>query len=83
MIPDGQNRFDRGQFVDGARYPTNFPAHKANPQERPANMTEVIRRLELSQHILDKNQATLTGPAIRGKRGPMQTFSSSSGDTAA
>jgi eukaryotic-like serine/threonine-protein kinase len=56
---------------------------RQNPQERPANMTEVIRRLELAQHILDKNQATLTGPAVRGKRGPMQTFSSSSGDTAA
>ncbi len=56
---------------------------RANPQERPGNMAEVIRRLELAQHILDKNQATLTGPAIRGKRGPMQAITSPSGDTAA
>jgi len=55
---------------------------KANPNERPADMVEVIRRLELAQHILDKNQATLTGPAIRGKRGPMQTLSASPGDSA-
>jgi serine/threonine-protein kinase len=56
---------------------------KQNPQDRPGSMGEVIRRLELAQHILDKNQATLTGPAIRGKRGPMQTLSSPSGDTVA
>lgn len=55
---------------------------KVNPQERPANMQEVIRRIELAQHILDKNQATLTGPAIRGKRGPMEPLSASSGDSA-
>ncbi|MCL2330681.1 MAG: hypothetical protein FWC56_05215, partial [Phycisphaerae bacterium] len=48
---------------------------RPNPQDRPANMGEVIRRLELAQHVLDKNQATLTGPAIRGKRGPMQPAS--------
>ncbi len=51
------------------------------PQNRPANMSEVVRRLELAQHILDKNEATLTGPAVRGKRGPMQTWSA--GDSAA
>lgn len=56
---------------------------RENPAERPPNMTEVIRRLELAQHILDKNEATLTGPAVRGKRGPMQTSSTSSGDSAA
>jgi serine/threonine-protein kinase len=56
---------------------------KENPTERPANMTEVIRRIEVAQHILDKNQATLTGPAIRGKRGPMQTVPDSPGGSAA
>lgn len=30
-----------------------------NPKDRPASMTEVIRRLDVAQHILDKNGATL------------------------
>jgi len=55
---------------------------KENPKERPANMSEVVRRLEVAQHILDKNQATLTGPAIRGKRGPMEAVSDSGGGSA-
>jgi len=56
---------------------------KPNPNDRPSDMTEVIRRIDLAQHILDKNNATLTGPAVRGKRGPMQAFSASPGDSAA
>jgi len=56
---------------------------RQNPKERPANMAEVIRRLEVAQHILDKNEATLTGPAVRGKRGPMQAASNPTGGSAA
>lgn len=33
-----------------------------NPKNRPANMSEVIRRLQVVQHVLDKNDATLVGP---------------------
>jgi serine/threonine-protein kinase len=36
-----------------------------NPKDRPQNMSEVIRRLEVVQHILDKNEATLIGPATK------------------
>ncbi len=33
-----------------------------HPRNRPANMGEVIRRLQVVQHVLDKNDATLVGP---------------------
>ncbi len=33
-----------------------------NPKNRPATMSEVIRRLQVVQHVLDKNDATLVGP---------------------
>lgn len=38
---------------------------RGNPNDRPANMQEVHRRLELAQHVLDKNEQSLTGPATR------------------
>ncbi|NLX15060.1 MAG: serine/threonine protein kinase [Phycisphaerales bacterium] len=33
-----------------------------NPKGRPDSMSEVIRRLQVVQHVLDKNDATLVGP---------------------
>lgn len=33
-----------------------------NPKDRPGTMSEVIRRLQVVQHVLDKNDATLIGP---------------------
>lgn len=30
--------------------------------------------MEPAQHVLDKNQSTLTGPSVRGKREPIQTL---------
>jgi len=40
---------------------------RANPKDRPNDMREVIHRLEVAQQILDKNEATLTGPVVLGK----------------
>lgn len=40
---------------------------QSSPKERPSAMREVIRRLEVVQHILDKNDATLVGP-VTGNR---------------
>jgi len=34
---------------------------RENPKDRPAGMPEVIRRLEVAQHVLDKNGITLMG----------------------
>ena len=39
---------------------------RENPKDRPADMQEVIRRLEVAQHILDKNGTTLIGGATEG-----------------
>jgi len=38
---------------------------RTNPKDRPKDMTEVLHRLEVTQHILDKNDASLTGPIVR------------------
>jgi eukaryotic-like serine/threonine-protein kinase len=40
---------------------------KPNPKDRPADMREVMHRLELTQQIMAKNEATLTGPVVRRK----------------
>jgi serine/threonine protein kinase len=37
------------------------------PKDRPSDMREVRFRLEVTQHILDKNGATLVGPVVRGR----------------
>lgn len=53
-----------------------------NPKDRPADMREVRYRLEVTQHILDKNGATLTGPVVR-RASRDEPVSASPGDTAA
>jgi serine/threonine-protein kinase len=53
---------------------------KANPQERPRDMREVLHRLKVAQQVLDKNESTLTGPVVRGNRTPTGNVSASSGD---
>ncbi len=55
----------------------------AHPKDRPGDMREILYRLEVTQHILDKNDATLTGPVIRGRGGAMKPVSASPGDSAA
>jgi len=39
---------------------------RENPKERPADMQEVIRRLEVAQHILDKNGTMPGGGPTEG-----------------
>ncbi|HOB75979.1 MAG TPA: serine/threonine-protein kinase [Phycisphaerae bacterium] len=48
------------------------------PKDRPTDMREVLCRLEVAQHVLDKNDATLTGPLLGDKdnRTPARTGSS-------
>ena len=55
---------------------------KTNPKDRPASMGEVLHRLDVTQHILDKNEATLTGPVVRGRRGSTDKVSVRPGDPA-
>ncbi len=55
---------------------------KTNPKDRPLDMREVLHRLEVTQHILDKNDATLTGPVVRGRRDSTDKVSASPGDSA-
>ncbi|HPD31918.1 MAG TPA: serine/threonine-protein kinase [Phycisphaerae bacterium] len=54
---------------------------RPNPKDRPADMREVIHRLELGQQIMDKNEATLTGPVVR-RKSPLGQLSASNGKTA-
>ena len=56
---------------------------KTNPKDRPADMRELLHRLDVTQHILDKNDATLTGPVVRGRRGSTDRVSAPPGDSAA
>jgi eukaryotic-like serine/threonine-protein kinase len=51
------------------------------PKDRPADMREILSRLEVAQHVLDKNDATLTGPLAGDKdnRNPARTSSASPG----
>lgn len=37
---------------------------QANPKDRPSDMQEIIRRLGVAQHIMDKNGLTLTGTTV-------------------
>jgi len=46
-----------------------------NPKDRPSDMQEVIRRLEVAQHILDKNGVTLSGTPKGQTQGPVSTSS--------
>lgn len=39
-----------------------------NVKERPENMREVIRRLEVVQHLMDRNETTVSGGPPRGKK---------------
>ena len=50
---------------------------KTNPRERPSDFSEVLRRLSVTQELLDKNDGTLTGPVIRRKDSPDEVSSSS------
>jgi serine/threonine-protein kinase len=50
-----------------------------HPKDRPVDMREVIHRLEVTQHILDKNDASLTGPVLRGRQGSVPTVSAPPG----
>jgi hypothetical protein len=52
-----------------------------SPKARPADMREVLCRLEVAQHILEKNEATLTGPLLGDKdlKNPVKTISASRG----
>lgn len=54
------------------------------PKDRPADMREVITRLEVAQHVLDKNDSTLTGPLLSDKdlRNSARTISASRGGSA-
>lgn len=54
-----------------------------HPKDRPADMREVLYRLEVTQHILDKNNATLTGPVVRRSGDAVREVTASPGDTAA
>jgi serine/threonine-protein kinase len=38
---------------------------KQNPKDRPADFAEVLHRLRITQAMLDKNDASLTGPIVR------------------
>lgn len=44
---------------------------QTHPKDRPADMREVLHRMEVAQHILEKNNASLTGPVVRGTRAPV------------
>lgn len=50
-------------------------------KDRPADMREVLCRLEVAQHVLDKNDASLTGPLLGDKdnQNPARTISASGG----
>jgi serine/threonine-protein kinase len=39
---------------------------KTNPKDRPPDMEEVLYRLRVTQEILRRNEASLTGPVVRG-----------------
>lgn len=54
---------------------------RPNPKDRPADMREVIHRLELTRQIMDKNEATLTGPLVR-RKGSANPLSTSQGNPA-
>jgi eukaryotic-like serine/threonine-protein kinase len=56
---------------------------QAHPKDRPSDMREVQYRLEVSQHILDKNRATLTGASLRDGGDAVKEVSTSPGDSAA
>lgn len=51
-----------------------------NPKDRPGDMHEVIRRLEVTQHILDKNGVTLRGTPQSQAQGSVSTSPASSPD---
>jgi len=51
-----------------------------NPKDRPAEMQEVVRRLEVTQHILEKNGVTLRGAPGSQAQGSVSTSSASSPD---
>ncbi len=54
-----------------------------HPKDRPADMREVLYRLEVTQHILDKNNATLTGPILSRSNDTIKEVTASPGDSAA
>lgn len=54
-----------------------------NPKDRPPDMRAVLQRLEVTRHILEKNNASLTGAVIRPEKEGKQEASASPGDSAA
>ncbi len=54
-----------------------------NVKERPANMREVIRRLELVQHVMERSNGTVSGGPPRGRKRGGSTISVPSDDFAA
>jgi len=51
-----------------------------NPKDRPGEMQEVIRRLEVTQHILEKNGVILRGSSPSQAQGSVPTSSASPSD---
>jgi serine/threonine-protein kinase len=47
-------------------------------KDRPSDMREVLYRLEVAQHVLEKNDATLTGPVVTDGPDPASKALSSS-----
>lgn len=56
---------------------------QTKPKDRPGDMREVLYRLEVTQHIMEKNGMTLTGPVIRGQTDGGDGVPASPGDSAA
>ena len=53
---------------------------KANPKDRPPDFSEVLHRLRVTQAMLDKNDASLTGPIVRKNGRENDEVSTSSGN---
>jgi len=52
-----------------------------NPKDRPADMHEIIHRLDVVQHILDKNEGTITGKYVGDKKRSSDNISTSTSDS--
>jgi eukaryotic-like serine/threonine-protein kinase len=52
---------------------------RENPKDRPADMQEVIRRLEVAQHVLTKNAVPVAGASAEGPQNSMPASPASSG----
>jgi len=52
---------------------------KNAPKERPPDFAEVLHRLRVTQELLDKNDASLTGPVVRKRKSAENKVPTSSG----